>query len=570
VRRFTFLRAIDTLWSDTLMTQTMKRNVLLFFGVSTVCLASSHAVAAAPESATTVDVGLRKQLLVDDSVIAESQGLRRVVGEVEKANGGQPLVFTRHDAAGNPARVDVWPAFATVYFDAERGKFRMWYRISFDDRSRDSGADVSTFALGVGSDYRRAYAESDDGIHFEYVADLEGLTTSGDTNMVVTIDEHEADPAHRYKIGYDAATKTNAAALAHSADGVHWTPYNDEQPVTYRANDFTNQVLWDPAVNAYRLLTRTDFGAGGGPLADRVNVPIGNHRLEVRGVRSMINPDIKADPTNWTVERHWLFDGEEQHRADRPPIEELLADPAYVARVEKEALRRQLYMMVDWPYESMHFGLMAVLEYPTDVSEGLETDQVTRHERSIENYYFASSRDGIGWDLHWVYAGAPLIPRGPQGAWDKDMIFPVTNIVTHDDRHWIYYGGNNERHGCAEKNIWFGRQGSIGLAQLRLDGFAALEAGDGAGTLTTRPFKLDGKHLELNVEANSGGSVRVEFLDADGQAIAGYNGTAADVDSVRFRPEWSQQADLTALVGRTVRLRIELKNARLYAFQVQE
>ena len=83
----------------------------------------------------------------------------------------------------------------------------------------------------------------------------------------------------------------------------------------------------------------------------------------------MINPDIKANPTNWTVERHWLFDGEEQHRADRAPIEELLADPAYVARVEKEALRRQLYMMVDWPYESMHFGLMAVLEYPTDVSE---------------------------------------------------------------------------------------------------------------------------------------------------------------------------------------------------------
>jgi hypothetical protein len=61
----------------------------------------------------------------------------------------------------------------------------------------------------------------------------------------------------------------------------------------------------------------------------------------------MTNPDIKADPTNWTLERHWLFDGEEVHRANRPPIEELLADSDYVARVQAEALRRQLYMMTD-------------------------------------------------------------------------------------------------------------------------------------------------------------------------------------------------------------------------------
>jgi hypothetical protein len=222
----------------------------------------------------------------------------------------------------------------------------------------------------------------------------------------------------------------------------------------------------------------------------------------------------------------------------------------------------------------VHFGLMAVLEYPTDVTEGTETDQVTRHERSIENYYFATSRDGVGWDLHWVYAGQPLVPRGPAGAWDKDMIFPVTNIVTHDDRHWIYYGGNNERHGCAEKDIWFGRQGSIGLAHLRLDGFAALEAGDTEGTLTTHPFVLAGKHLELNVVAKDGGTVGVELLDADGQAIPGFSGddaiTASDVDDVRFRPAWSNQRNLAPLVGGTVRLRIGLHHARLYAFQLRE
>ncbi|MGD9856312.1 MAG: hypothetical protein AB7U20_15310 [Planctomycetaceae bacterium] len=446
--------------------------------------------------------------------------------------------------------------------------------MSFDDRSRRAaGGDTSAFALGVGSGYHRAYAESEDGVHFEYVAALEGLTTSGDTNMVVTIDEQETDPEHRYKIGYDAAGPVHAAALAHSADGIRWTPYNDEQPVTYRAADFTNQVSWDPAAGTYRLLTRTDFGWGGGPLANTVDVPIGDKKLEVRGVRSMVNPDIKADPANWTLERHWLFDGEERHAADRPPIEELLANPDYLERVRQEALRRQVYMLTDWLYEGVHFGLMAVLEYPTDVSEGTETDQVTRHERSIENYYLVTSRNGVAWDFHWVYAEQPLVPRGPAGAWDKDMIFPVSNIVTLGDQHWIYYGGNNERHGCAEKDIWFGRQGSLGLAHLRRDGFVSLEAGEPEGTMMTKPFELEGDHLELNVDARDGGTVRVEVLDATGKAIPEYSGREAQtfhsVDDLDLRPAWSNQTHLGPLAGRTVRLKITLRNARLYAFQIQ-
>lgn len=538
-----------------------------------VVLATDRGLPADRPGDGPVDVGLRKQLLIDDHVIAESHGLTRVSGVAEKANDAQPLRFTRAGADGRLVPIDVWPTCATVYYDDQRDTFRMWYRISFDDRSRrDDADDVGAFELGVGSDYRRAYAESDDGIHFEYVADLEGLTTSGDTNMTVTIDEHETDPAHRYKIGYDAATDVHGAALAHSADGIHWTPYNDEQPVTYRACDFTNQVSWDPANQVYRLLTRTDFGWGGGPFADRVDVRIGERKLEVRGARSMTNPDIKADPANWTLERHWLFDGEEVHHADRPPIEKLLADPAYLDRVRNEALRRQVYTLTDWQYAGVHFGLMSVLEYPTDVSEGTETDQVTRHERSIENYYFATSRDGVGWNLHWVYAGRPLVPRGPSGAWDKDMIFPATNIITRNDRHWIYYGGNNERHGAAEKDIWFARQGSIGLAHLRLDGFVALAAGDEAGALTTRPFVLEGPHLELNVAAQDGGTVRVELLDAAGRPIPEFSGKhavmAENVDSVRFRPNWSPHDDLKPLVGRTVRLRVSLRDARLFAFQV--
>lgn len=521
----------------------------------------------------SIEVGLTKQLFVDDWVVAEQHNLKRTLGTVQKANDSEPLVFTRTTKSGKEVPFDCWALAASVSHDADRNVFRMWHRISFDDVSQQpTEENLSSDDIGLGSGYFRGYSESVDGIHFSFVSKLQGLTTSGDTNLVVTLDEHESDPAHRYKIGYDADTRVHGAALAHSSDGIHWTPYNDGQPVTYRACDFTNQILWDQEVQAYRLYTRTDFGNGGGPLAGTVDVPVGDQMLEVRGVRSMINPHFKNNPTGWQLERHWLLDGEVDHPANRPPIEQLLKDPDYLEQVREQALRRQAYIMTAWLFEGVHFGLLAVLEWPSDVSEGTESDFVTRHEKSVENFYIITSRDGVSWNFHWVYAGEPLVPRGPSGAWDKDMVFPTSQIVTHNDKHWIYYGGTNERHVSAERNVWFQREGSIGLAWLRLDGFVGIEAGTNPGTLTTKPFLLQGANLELNLDARPDGVVRVEVLDANGQPIPDFSGEnsakLSGVDHLRATLAWPGQSDLSQLKNQVVQLKFHLTNSRLYAFQV--
>jgi hypothetical protein len=59
-------------------------------------------------------------------------------------------------------------------------------------------------------------------------------------------------------------------------------------------------------------------------------------------------------------------------------------------------------------------------------------------------------------------------------------------------------------------------------------------------------------------------------LDADGsQPIAGYaraQGQPVILDSIDAVARWKDKADLTALAGRTVRLRFHLWNAELYAF----
>ena len=121
--------------------------------------------------------------------------------------------------------------------------------------------------------------------------------------------------------------------------------------------------------------------------------------------------------------------------------------------------------------------------------------------------------------------------------------------------------------------MWLKREGSLGLAWLRLDGFVALEAADEAGTITTKPFPLEGKHLELNVDARDHGMVRVELLDEAGQPMDGFSGDHAEwfrgVDQLRFQPVWTSQADLATFKGKTIRLKIHLKNARLYAFHVR-
>ena len=448
---------------------------------------------ANPHVNEPVALGTRKQLLVDDYVIAETSGLARTLGKVTKRNGGQP-VFD-----GN--------FYGTVLYD--EGKFKLWYR---------------------GDPY--GYAESTDGLHFRRISKLVGLDPAHRNSASFYIDPHETDPAHRYKVCY-AYLRPHAAALAYSADGIHWKPYNHGKPVTHRAADTYNQILWDEEARVYRMFTRTDFR----------RPPDG---LEVRGARDMINPDIKADPTNWRTVREWKFG----------------------KGVTDEVYRRQIYALTDWIYEGVHFGLMSVYEFIPKPGTPYDSrpDLVKRHDHDVVNFYIGTTRGNAMWDLSWVYADKPLIQRGPDSSFDKDMIYPASEIITHDDTHWIYYNGYPERHGVGDR----GKYG-IGLATLKLDRFIGRRAsGEQPGSLVTRPFKLAGTKLQLNVSATAG-RIRVEVLDAQRNPLPGFSGSAAPwqpaVDSLRWQPQW--KTNLAPLRGKLIRLRFQLENASLYAFQIK-
>ncbi len=488
--------------------------------------------------AKSVNVGLRKQLLVDDYAIAETSNVERRLGKVTKENSGEPVM--------KPDKPWEEPKHFGFYSAALRtdNRFQMWYNVTAND---------------VG------YAESDDGIHWT----KPNVGEDGENNIVFEghgfscfIDPHETAPDHKYKaaygpdmhrlrkrIGGPAAKIRKAAHLAHSPDGIHWTPYNNGEPVISRApvdieghkvvtaSDTHSQVIWDSDAKLYRLFTR-DLYIGPDPGEARKASGEGLFNRDIfdwlgppegkvsRGSRSMTNPDVKANPTNWTLVRTWEFnrEGKDEYR------------------------RRQIYALTDWIYHGVHFAMMKVF-----TADG------------FINFYISTSRDGASWDLSWVYADKPLILSGPDGSFDKAGVSPFAQPITWQDCHWLYYGGMDKGHKNKDDQM------AIGLATLRLDGFVSLSADNKPGVVTTRPFKLEGSKLEVNVNAAQG-QVCVEVLDAVGQPIPGF--TRKDcrniegVDELRFEPKWKSYVALGILKDKEVQLRFHLQNAHLYAFKV--
>ena len=107
---------------------------------------------------------------------------------------------------------------------------------------------------------------------------------------------------------------------------------------------------------------------------------------------------------------------------------------------------------------------------------------------------------------------------------------------------------------------------------------AALQAGVEWGHVTTKPFRLDGDTIEVNIDASEGGFL-VEVLDADNQPYVDSakkqefdwdnNRIYRNVDGLRLQPRWRGDRNLESLVGKVVRLRFRLHNAKLYAFQIK-
>jgi hypothetical protein len=105
---------------------------------------------------------------------------------------------------------------------------------------------------------------------------------------------------------------------------------------------------------------------------------------------------------------------------------------------------------------------------------------------------------------------------------------------------------------------------------LRLDGFASASAPYDGGELLTKPFTFAGKALEINFATSAAGGIKVEIQDAGGKPVIGFfldDCPEIIGDEISRIVSWDKGADLSALIGKPVRLRFWMHDADLFSFR---
>ncbi len=236
---------------------------------------------------------------------------------------------------------------------------------------------------------------------------------------------------------------------------------------------------------------------------------------------------------------------------------------------------------------------MAGRPYAMPFSDGVWFDP---QDRLFKVWYYAgavtcyaTSRDGLRWEKPRldVEAGTNIVlraardsgtvwidfhPRDPSermGDWNWGNVqSTVPGCLIVGDELWFYVSG---RAGKGQPGCRFcDSAASTGLAMLRRDGFASLDAGDSPGTLTTRPVQFRGRYMFVNIDAPQG-ELRVEVLDSNGRVMAPFDREHCQPvqgDKTLQVVRWTSAADLSSLAGQPVRLRFHLTHGRLYSFWV--
>jgi len=183
-----------------------------------------------------------------------------------------------------------------------------------------------------------------------------------------------------------------------------------------------------------------------------------------------------------------------------------------------------------------------------------------------------ASRDGIQWN--WL-STEPYVACGKPGSGRSGQLYEMVGMVKAGDEIFQYHAASDLRHNVnwANENTLeqLRNVGRVFRTVQRLDGFISADFPASGGELVTPPLRFSGSRLELNVNATEG---KVELQDAEGKPLPGYELARCTkirkADSVRQVIGWNKRKDLSALKGQTVRIRFQMRNAKLYAFQFRD
>lgn len=323
----------------------------------------------------------------------------------------------------------------------------------------------------------------------------------------------------------------------YSRDGItSWTPL-DTNPLMHARAD-TLQFVWDPLGNRYYGTMKV--------------------WTDVRGVmRRGVGLSTSADfDTGWS---------------DAEMI--LIPDTLDDRWATEPGQRTDFYSFSAFAYETMYLGLVEVFRVTDGLLGGsLRRDPADGHIH-IE---LLTSRDGLRWER--IADRAPVLPVGPLGAWDGGMIKIPTQPVIDDGQIKLIYSAGFYSHGYGRggyptRGSDGDKQTGLGLATMRKDGWASLDAGRHEGSVTTKVLHDAQRPLAINFLTARGraygtGWIKVEVLDEQGRVIPGYTRDDADElrgDNLDQVVTWNGNETLPE--GRPLRFRFIMSDARLYSFR---
>ncbi|MCA9437901.1 MAG: hypothetical protein KC978_19100, partial [Candidatus Omnitrophica bacterium] len=383
------------------------------------------------------------------------------------------------------------------------------------------------------------YAESLDGVHWEKpnlgIVEFEGtkennILMKSVVDGTVFIDPNAANEK-RYKLLHTIGPHKGGLRVSYSADGIHFT--TPDKPVIDWTPDSQQNAFWDDRIGKYVALLR------GRPNMN-IEYPGGEQRRLV--VRKEFDDIEKPwDPSPPQVVFH--ADGDDHEELD-----------FYTNAAINCPYAHDAYFMFPAAYH--HFP-------PEMGNDGLLDSSI------------ATSRDGIEWERP---DRGPYISLGLQGEWDSNFIMVGVGLFQHDRKLYQYYSGVDLSHGGTrgkplEERLRMRQWGWLGAVEQRLDGFFSADSAYTGGWLTTPRIVFEGARLELNIDCSAAGMAYVGIQDAEGQPIPGF--TLEDADKIMGNDlahtvTWGGKSDVSSLAGKPVRLHIDSRSTKLYAFQFRD
>jgi len=357
-------------------------------------------------------------------------------------------------------------------------------------------------------------AESEDGVHFtkpnlglyEFKGSRDNNIVwmgAGTHNFTPFKDPNPAAPADQRYKAVASAGPKSSLVPFASPDGIHWRKLQEEPVITEGAFDSQNLAFWDELRGEY-----VEF-----------------HRGFRNGVRDIMMSTSK-DFLHWT-QPAWLDYG--------------------------DAPAEHLYTNATLPYfRAPHIYLGFPCRFVPN------RKKVPEHsDLGINDGVLMSSRDGLHFE-RWVEAF--LRPALDPLCWTDRNNYISWGMAQTSPTELSLYWNEHYRYPSA-----YLRRGTV-----RLDGFVSVHGGGEGGEMLTRPFTFAGKALSLNYETSAMGYLRCELCDEQGTAYPGFSFSDNDVlygNELDRLVSWQGKTDVSSLAGKTVRLRVQLRDADLYSLQ---